>query len=39
LANGYLLFWTDNDEVQGINHCNFKLGAADEGVLLVMSIA
>ncbi len=34
-ANGYLLFWADNDEVQGVNHSNFKLSASGETVFLV----
>jgi len=24
-ANGYLLFWEDDNQNQGVNHCNFKL--------------
>ena len=29
---GYLLFWADNDEDQGLMHTNFKLSAAGEDI-------
>lgn len=31
-ANGYLLFWADNDEVQGLTHTNFKLDRLGEEI-------
>lgn len=33
-ANGYYIIWADEDEDQGDNHCNFKLSASAEQVLL-----
>jgi len=34
-ANGHLLFWVDDDEIQGANHCNFKLSSSGETVFLI----
>lgn len=34
-ANGYLIIWADEDGVQGDNHCNFKLSADGEIVMLL----
>lgn len=31
-ANGYLLFWADNDEAQGPTHTNFKLDRLGEEI-------
>lgn len=31
-AGGYLLFWLDNDEPQGIQHTSFSLSASGEGI-------
>ena len=31
-AGGYLLFWADDEEVQGDTHTNFKLGASGEEI-------
>ena len=33
-ANGYLIFWADNDTEQGANHTNFKLSASGGSVHL-----
>jgi parallel beta-helix repeat protein len=33
-ANGFLLFWADNDVLQGSNHSNFKLSAGGEQLIL-----
>ncbi|MFN5318078.1 MAG: CotH kinase family protein [Bacteroidia bacterium] len=33
-ANGYLIFWADEDSSQGENHCNFKLSSLGESVML-----
>lgn len=33
-ANGYLLFWADDDSHQGENHCNFKLSSGGETIFL-----
>jgi hypothetical protein len=33
-ANGYLIFWADEDSSQGLNHCNFKLSSLGESVML-----
>jgi len=33
-ANGYLIFWADNDGAQSGLHCNFKLSASGENVFL-----
>jgi len=38
-AGDYLLFWADNDEVQGVTHTNFKLGASGEAIGLFDSDA
>jgi CotH kinase protein/Lamin Tail Domain/Secretion system C-terminal sorting domain len=32
---GYLVFWADEDGVDGPNHCNFKLSAAGEVLFLL----
>ena len=34
-ANGYLIFWTDEDGTDGPTHCNFKLSAGGEQVYLL----
>jgi hypothetical protein len=34
-ANGYLIFWADEDGSDGPNHCNFKLSASGETVYLL----
>jgi len=34
-ANGYILFWADDDEVQGVNHSSFKLSSSGETIFLV----
>jgi len=34
-GNGYLVIWADEDGVQGDNHCNFKLSADGEIVMLL----
>lgn len=34
-ANGYLIFWADEDGVDGPFHCNFKLSAAGEVLMLL----
>jgi CotH kinase protein/Lamin Tail Domain/Secretion system C-terminal sorting domain len=34
-AGAYLIVWADNDQGQGPLHCNFKLAASGESVLLV----
>ena len=31
-AGGHLLFWADDDEIQGDTHTNFKLGASGEEI-------
>jgi len=36
-ANDYLIVWADKDEEQGAMHCNFKLSASGESVILVNS--
>ncbi|MDA3837713.1 MAG: CotH kinase family protein [Candidatus Delongbacteria bacterium] len=36
-ANGYLIIWADEDELQNGLHANFKLSASGESVLLVDS--
>lgn len=33
-AGGYLLFWADNDTIQGDFHCSFKLSAGGETLAL-----
>ncbi len=33
-ANGYLIFWADEDGVDGPEHCNFKLVATGETIYL-----
>ena len=33
-ANGYLIFWADNDTEQGVHHTNFKLSASGGDILL-----
>jgi hypothetical protein len=33
-ANGYLIFWADEDSSQGWNHCNFKLSSLGESIML-----
>jgi hypothetical protein len=33
-ANGYLIFWADEDSSQGLNHCNFKLSSLGESLML-----
>lgn len=33
-ANGYLIFWADEDGVDGPDHCNFKLSGTGESVYL-----
>ncbi len=33
-ANGYYIIWADEDQEQGDNHCNFKLSASAEQLLL-----
>ncbi len=33
-ANGYLIFWADEDGVDGPEHCNFKLSATGETIYL-----
>ncbi|KXK58017.1 MAG: CotH kinase family protein [Chlorobi bacterium] len=33
-ANGYFILWADEDDEQGANHCNFKLSASAEQLLL-----
>ena len=34
-GNGYLIFWADEDSAQGSRHCNFKLSALGESVMLL----
>lgn len=34
-AGGYLIFWADEDQSQGVDHTNFKLSAAGEELWLV----
>lgn len=34
-ANGYLIFWADEDGTDGPTHCNFKLSASGELVYLL----
>jgi hypothetical protein len=34
-ANGYLIFWADEDGPDGPDHCNFKLSASGETVYLL----
>jgi hypothetical protein len=34
-ANGYFIFWADEDSADGANHCNFKLSAAGEILFLI----
>jgi hypothetical protein len=34
-AKGYLLIWADEDQEQGSLHCNFKLSASGEEILLL----
>ncbi len=34
-AKGYLIFWADEDQEQGVNHTNFKLTAGGEVVVLL----
>lgn len=34
-AKGYLIFWADEDGSQGPNHCNFKLSASGEVLVLL----
>jgi hypothetical protein len=34
-ANGYLIYWADEDSAQGTNHCNFKLSASGEFIYLL----
>ncbi len=34
-ANGYLIFWADEDGVDGPQHCNFKLSADGETLFLL----
>ncbi len=34
-ANGYAIFWADEDSAQGPNHCNFKLSASGELLMLL----
>lgn len=36
-AGEYYLIWADNEEAEGENHCNFKLSAEGEDILLVDS--
>ncbi len=33
-ANGYLIFWADNETAQGANHLNFKLSGSGESIIL-----
>jgi len=35
LGGGYFIIWADEDEDQGSNHCNFKLSASAEQLLLL----
>ncbi len=34
-AGGFLLFWADNDEEQGVRHTNFKLSVSGEEIVLL----
>lgn len=34
-ANGYLIFWLDNDPEEGAHHVNFKLSASGEYIALI----
>lgn len=34
-ASGYAIFWADEDSAQGPNHCNFKLSASGEVLMLL----
>jgi hypothetical protein len=34
-AQGFLLFWADNDEEQGVRHTDFKLGSSGETLVLL----
>lgn len=34
-AEGFLLFWADNDEEQGVRHTDFKLSASGETIVLL----
>jgi spore coat protein CotH len=34
-GNGYMIFWADEDSSQGDRHCNFKLSAAGESLMLL----
>ena len=36
-ANGYVIFWADEDGVDGPDHCNFKLSASGEVLFLLNS--
>ncbi len=38
-ANGYLIFWTDNDDEEGPLHTNFSLKAGGEDVVLSQLLA
>lgn len=33
-ANGYLIFWCDEDQMQGLNHTSFKLSGTGETIIL-----
>jgi spore coat protein CotH len=34
-GNGYIIFWADEDSAQGDRHCNFKLSALGESLMLL----
>lgn len=34
-GNGYLVIWADEDSSDGANHCNFKLSASGEVIMLL----
>jgi hypothetical protein len=34
-GNGYMIFWADEDSSQGERHCNFKLSALGESLMLL----
>ena len=34
-GNGYMIFWADEDSSQGDRHCNFKLSALGESLMLL----
>lgn len=37
LPNAYYIIWADEDSSQGVNHCNFKLSASGE-ILMILDV-